>query len=247
MKELAFCVPHSPFDYLKKFRQFYGGDAEVIRFGTPDHLVCVDRTVRCQQCVTRYGDDAPWGCVVCEEAWASWSSLKSSRRRPQQIAFDIRGFPVGVVGQLAGVAFCPRRPASPGAFVSVCRAFGERIENDTFVPEIFLQQFEGRLRRVHNGAMRVLDEADADAEILKEWMLQHHKRDGASKCAAEGAEWPFQYCRGHYFRHNFVVDVHGKRFLVAFMRESPCLDLPEMCWPCGHGYYIGLYLYIFEK
>ncbi|CAJ0586558.1 unnamed protein product, partial [Mesorhabditis spiculigera] len=159
-------------------------------------------------------------------------------RRPQETVFEIEHFPVGLVGQLADTAFCAGRPWSPGRSLQICRIYSHRLGTGPLVPEVFLQQFAARLRRLHDGVMRVLHEADADAGILAEWMRERHQ-----------VKRGYGYDKSHEFRYNFVVDAHHKRFLVAFLREGPCPRWPTYGarWDIADECYLGVYLYIFEK
>ncbi|CAJ0581501.1 unnamed protein product, partial [Mesorhabditis spiculigera] len=69
------------------------------------------------------------------------------------------------------LAFCPRRRASEGLMHSVTSNY-EFPAHVKAVTE-FLSDLKTRVRRIHKGAMELLDETEADAQTLLKWIEKH--------------------------------------------------------------------------
>ncbi|CAJ0577968.1 unnamed protein product, partial [Mesorhabditis spiculigera] len=141
--------------------------------------------VRCIECWRRYGKAAPWDCGVCESVWAKCYPMKIQKR----------GCPDGIAN-LIDLALCPTRPRLCGRVHEVS---GIQKDNSWDL-EAFLQAFEQRLNRLHNGQMTLVRETE-HVKILEGWMMKRIKTVSEPTL----------------LRHFCRINVYGKEFLAAFL------------------------------
>ncbi|CAJ0570820.1 unnamed protein product, partial [Mesorhabditis spiculigera] len=156
--------------------------------------------VRCSECRMRYGTEIPWSCGVCNEMWSAWyEDGWHSGKKPNIVFCDKQTSTPTYSYQFAEIAFCPARVQQSGVFHEVCNSYG----NDDEDLDLFIRSFKKRLQSLHNGHLELLDEGDADLEILNRFVADGLKV--ANRLPEYfGKESPCQ-------RRHFKIAVYGKK------------------------------------
>ncbi|CAJ0570819.1 unnamed protein product, partial [Mesorhabditis spiculigera] len=148
----------------------------------------------------RYGTEIPWSCGVCNEMWSAWyEDGWHSGKKPNIVFCDKQTSTPTYSYQFAEIAFCPARVQQSGVFHEVCNSYG----NDDEDLDLFIRSFKKRLQSLHNGHLELLDEGDADLEILNRFVADGLKV--ANRLPEYfGKESPCQ-------RRHFKIAVYGKK------------------------------------